>query len=56
MGVSAEHALSLTERNQYALYVALGEHKGGQFDYETMRWREPIPPQPVLALIAEPPT
>jgi hypothetical protein len=53
MGVSIEHALSLTETDQLALYIAIGEQKGGYWDYDKMNWDEPPPPAAVFAIPAE---
>jgi hypothetical protein len=51
--VSCEFALSLSERQQMALYIAIGEEKGGEWDYATMEWAERPPPMPVLAVPLE---
>lgn len=53
MGVGIEYALSQTETEQLALYIAIGEQKGGEWDYEAMEWAEPPPPAPVFAIAAE---
>jgi len=53
MGVSAEFALSLTLREQLALYISLGEQRGGDWDFEHMRWYTEPPPSPVFAIPAE---
>jgi hypothetical protein len=45
----------LSERQQTALYVAIGEDKGGEWDWKAMEWAEPPPPMPVLALIPQSP-
>ena len=51
-GVSIEYALSQTETEQLALYIAIGEQKGGEWDYDSMKWAEPPPPAPVFAIPA----
>lgn len=53
MGVSVEYALSQTETEQLALYIAIGEQKGGYWNYESMEWDDPPPPLPVFAIPAE---
>jgi hypothetical protein len=53
MGVSIEFALSQTETDQLALYIAIGEQKGGEWDYKAMEWGEPPQPAPVFAIAAE---
>jgi hypothetical protein len=55
MAGSPEWVLSLSEREQYAWFIAMGEHKGGQFDFDGMRWHKPIPPESVFAILAEGP-
>lgn len=52
-GVSVEYALSQTETEQLALYIAIGEQKGGEWDYDDMSWGEPPKPQAVYAVLAE---
>lgn len=52
-GVSTEFALCLTERQQLAYYIAIGEQKGGEWDYELMNWATPPQPDPVFAVPAE---
>jgi hypothetical protein len=53
MGVSVEYALSQTESEQLALYIAIGEQKGGEWDFKAMEWVEAPPPAPVFAIAAE---
>lgn len=53
MGVSIEFALSQTYRDQLALYIAIGEEKGGEWDYERMQWATPPRPAAVFAIPAE---
>lgn len=36
-----------------ALYIAIGEAKGGDWDYKDMAWFTPPPPAPVFAIAAE---
>jgi|GEM_PF-3886842 hypothetical protein len=50
---SPEWVLSLNEREQYAWLIALGEQKGGEFDYKRMVWSKPPQPEPVFAILAE---
>lgn len=45
--------LSLSEREQLAWYIAIGEQKGGIWDFDRMEWGRPIPPTPTLAILAE---
>jgi len=52
-GVSVEYAISQTEAEQLALYIALGEQKGGLWDYDTMTWLDQPKPEPVLAVPSE---
>ena len=40
-GVPYERALSWSDARRFAWYVALGEIKGGRFDWERLAWREP---------------
>jgi hypothetical protein len=53
MGVSVEYALTQTESEQLALYIAIGEQKGGEWDFDQMRWLDPPPPAPVFAIPAK---
>lgn len=53
MGVSAEYALSQTGSEQLALYIALGEAKGGEWNFDRMQWAEQPRPDPVFAIPAE---
>jgi hypothetical protein len=53
MGVSAEHAISLSEFERFALFITIGEAKGGDWDYEKMAWFKPPQPAPVYAIAAE---
>lgn len=53
MGVSVEFALSQTYREQLALFIALGEEKGGEWNYDRMQWDELPKPAPVFAIAAE---
>jgi hypothetical protein len=48
-----EHVLSCTDSEQLALYIALGEQKGGEWNFDLMEWAEPPPPAPVFAIPAE---
>lgn len=34
-------------------YIAIGEAKGGKYDFKFKDWRKPIPPEAVYAIHAE---
>lgn len=50
---SPEFVLGLTEEAQMTLYIAVGEHRGGIWNYDRMEWEVSIPPRATYAILAE---
>lgn len=42
-GASGEFAMSLTEAERMAYVIAIGEAKGGSWNYRAMKWDEKKP-------------